>query len=60
MSRWIEKNSNVLLGLVCRHDCSEVHRFGDRAVEVTDLEVQVHHGTLLPHDWRPYRRFVAR
>jgi hypothetical protein len=44
---------------VSRDHCSEVHGFSDCAVEVTNLEVQVHHGTLLPYYWRPYGSLVA-
>jgi len=56
---WVEKHSDVLLRLVRSHRCSECNGLGDRAVEVADLEVEVHHRTLLPIDWRPYGGLVA-
>ena len=56
---WVEKHSDVLLRLVRSHHCSEGNGLGDRGVEVADLEVEVHHRTLLPIDWRPYGGLVA-
>lgn len=56
---WVEEHSDVLLRLVRSHRCSEGNGLGDRGVEVADLEVEVHHRTLLPVDWRPYGGLVA-
>jgi len=55
----VEKHSDVLLRLVRSHRCSEGNGLGGRGVEVADLEVEVHHRTLLPVDWRPYGGLVA-
>jgi hypothetical protein len=49
---WVEKHPDVLLRLVRSHRCSKGNGLGDRGVEVADLEVEVHHRTLLPVDWR--------
>jgi hypothetical protein len=56
---WVEEHSDVLLRLVRSHRCSEGNGLGDRGVEVADLEIEVHHRTLLPVDWRPYGGLVA-
>ena len=59
MTGWVEKHSDVLLRLVRSNRCSEGNGLGDSGVEVADLEVEVHHRTLLPVDWRPYGGLVA-
>jgi hypothetical protein len=51
---WVEEHSDVLLRLVRSHRCSEGNGLGDRGIEVADLEIEVHHRTLLPVDWRPH------
>jgi hypothetical protein len=56
---WVEKHPDVLLQLVRSHRCPERNGLGDRGVKVADLEVEVHHRTLLPLDGRPYGGLIA-
>lgn len=44
---WVEEHAYVFLRLVLGQRRSERNRLGNRGVEVVDLEVEVHHRTLL-------------
>ena len=50
---WVEKHPDVVLRLVRSHRCSKGNGLGHRGVKVADLEVEVHHRTLVPVDRRP-------
>jgi hypothetical protein len=56
---WVKEHSHRLLRLVRSHRRSEGDRLGDRGIEVPDLEVEVHHRTLLPVDGRPDRSLIV-
>jgi hypothetical protein len=45
--------------LVIRKNSPESHRLGDRRIEVTHLEIKVHHRTLLASQWGPHGRRVT-
>jgi hypothetical protein len=50
---WIQENADVLLWLGRRHRGSQRDRLSDRGIEVTDLEVEVHHRALRLVHGRP-------
>ena len=58
MPGWVEKHSDVLLRLGCRHCGAQGERFSDRRIEVPNLEVEVHHRPLGAVNGRPYRDLV--
>jgi len=53
VTRWVAKHSDILLRLVRGQRCAEGNGLGDGGAEVADLEVEVHHRTLVPVDRRP-------
>jgi hypothetical protein len=60
MPRRIEEHSDILLRLVPGLGRAEGNRLSDCRREVVDLEVQVHHGTLVFACRRPHGGAVAR
>src|SRR5262245_43365935 len=55
----VEQNPDVVLRLVRGDRRAESYRVLDRRLEVTDLEVEMHHRTLLPVNGRPHRWRVS-
>jgi hypothetical protein len=54
----VEEHSDIVLWLLGSDRGSECDGLRDRRIEVTDLEVEVHHRALLPVGRRPYGRAV--
>ena len=55
----VEEHPDIVLRLFRSDRGSEGHCLGDRGVQVSDLEVEVHHRALLPVGRWPYRGLVA-
>ncbi len=59
MTGGIEKHTHVLVRLMLGGDRSEGNRFGHGALEIGDLEVEVHHRSLVTRRGWPGRRAVV-
>ena len=59
MAGRVEENPDIVLRLFRGDRGSEGYCLGDRGVQVSDLEVEVHHRALLPVGRWPYRGLVT-
>ena len=59
VSGWIEEHSNIFLRLVLSHGRSHGDRLSHCRIDVVDLEVEVHHRTLVLPCRRPHGGAVA-
>src|ERR1700683_4988001 len=59
MPRWVEEHADVVPWLVLRHGRSQGNSLSHGRIEVTDLEVEMHHRTLGLVYRRPDRGLVA-
>src|ERR1700736_3157972 len=55
MAGRVEDHPDIVLRLVRSDRSSECDSLGDRRVEVSDLEIEMHHRALLPVARRPHR-----
>ena len=60
MPRRVEQHPDMLLRLMPGHGGAEGNRLGDRGLEVTDLEVEMHHRALPPRRGRPLGGLIIR
>jgi hypothetical protein len=59
VSGWVEEHPDVLLRLSRSQRGAQSDRVGNRRVELTHLEVEVHHRPLLPVEGWPHGGLVA-
>jgi hypothetical protein len=58
---WVKEDADIALRLMSGNDRSESDSLGDRGIEITHLEVKVHHRTLLAvRGWPDRGRVISR
>jgi hypothetical protein len=55
----VHQDPDVLLRLLCSHRGSQGDRVSDGGIQISDLEVEVHHRALRAVDGRPHRGSVV-